>query len=86
MIIHLLTEKPQRFGEIKRAMHPISQKVLTEQLRELEATNIVTRDVFEERVLNVTYSLSALGKTLSPVLDAIYNWGETNLPLHGQSS
>ncbi len=76
MIIHILIEQPKRFGELKRMMSPISQKVLTEQLRELESTGIVQRDVFDEKILNVTYSVSDYGKLLSPVLEALYLWGE----------
>ena len=69
-----------RFGKLKSVMSPISQKVLTQQLRELEYTNIVQRDVLEEKVLNVTYSLTDYGKSLAPVLDALYLWGEKNTP------
>jgi DNA-binding HxlR family transcriptional regulator len=80
MVIHSLIEKPMRFGQLKKAMSPISQKVLTEQLRELESVHIVQRDVIDQKVLNVTYSLTAYGHTLAPVLDALYAWGEANLP------
>jgi len=80
MVIHILIEKPMRFGKLKSVMSPISQKVLTQQLRELEYTNIVQRDVLEEKVLNVTYSLTDYGKSLAPVLDALYLWGEKNTP------
>jgi DNA-binding HxlR family transcriptional regulator len=61
-------------------MSPISQKVLTEQLRELESSHLVQRDVFDEKVLNVTYSLTDYGKSLVPVLEALYLWGENNVP------
>jgi DNA-binding HxlR family transcriptional regulator len=61
-------------------MSPISQKVLTEQLRELESSHLVQRDVFAEKVLNVTYSLTDYGKSLVPVLEALYLWGENNVP------
>lgn len=80
MVIHVLIEQPMRFGKLKSVMSPISQKVLTEQLRELESVHIVQRDVFDEKVLNVTYSLTHYGKSLAPVLDALYLWGETNVP------
>ena len=78
MIIHILIEQPKRFGELKRIMTPISQKVLTEQLRELENAGIVQRDVFDEKVLNVTYSVTDFGMSLSPVLEALYLWGSSN--------
>ncbi len=80
MVIHVLIEQPMRFGKLKNKMSPISQKVLTEQLRELENTHIVQRDVFDEKVLNVTYSLTDYGKSLAPVLEALYLWGEKNVP------
>ena len=72
MVIHILIDQPLRFGQLKNMMSPISQKVLTEQLRELESTLIVQRDVFDEKVLNVTYSLTDYGHSLAPVLDALY--------------
>jgi len=80
MVIHVLIEQPMRFGKLKNIMSPISQKVLTEQLRELESTHIVQRDVIDEKVLNVTYSLTDYGKSLAPVLEALYLWGEINVP------
>jgi len=80
MVIHVLIEQPLRFGKLKNIMSPISQKVLTEQLRELESTHIVQRDVIDEKVLNVTYSLTDYGKSLAPVLEALYLWGEINVP------
>jgi len=80
MVIHVLIEQPMRFGKLKTIMSPISQKVLTEQLRELEGAHIVQRDVLDLKVLNVTYSLTDYGKSLAPVLEALYLWGETNLP------
>ena len=79
-LIHALIEQPMRFGKLKSIMAPISQKVLTEQLRELENTHIVQRDVIEEKVLNVTYSLTEYGRSLAPVLEALNLWGEANIP------
>lgn len=81
MVIHILIEQPLRFGELKRMITPISQKVLTEQLRELEGVGIVQRDVRDEKVLNVTYSLTDYGKSLAPVLEALHLWGSSNSPL-----
>jgi len=80
MVIHILTEHPMRFGQIKKMMSPISQKVLTQQLRELESAHIVQRHIIDEKVLNVTYSLTQYGKSLSPVLEALFLWGEMNIP------
>jgi DNA-binding HxlR family transcriptional regulator len=80
MVIHILIEQPMRFGRLKKVMSPISQKVLTEQLRELESTHIVQRDIIDDKVLNITYSLTNYGKSLAPVLEALYSWGEKNVP------
>lgn len=78
MVIHVLASEPQRFGALKRLLTPISQKVLTEQLRELEADGLVSRQCSGDRVLEVTYSLSDYGRTLTPVLDALYEWGSAH--------
>jgi len=79
-LLHALIEESMRFGKLKKIMHPINQKVLTEQLRELESTHLVKRNVIEEKVLNVTYSLTDYGESLAPVLEALYVWGEMNFP------
>jgi DNA-binding HxlR family transcriptional regulator len=78
MVIHILIDQTMRFGKLKLALSPISQKVLTEQLRELESAGVVQRDVYDEKILNVTYSLTRYGKSLAPVLEALYVWGEIN--------
>jgi len=80
MVIHALTEKPMRFGELKKIMTPISQKVLTQQLKELESAHILNRQVIDGKILNVTYSLTNYGMSLSPVLESLYTWGSTNIP------
>lgn len=85
MVIHVLIDQPMRFGKLKNIMSPISQKVLTEQLRELESTQVVKRDVMDEKVLNVTYSLTDYGKSLAPVLEALYVWGERNITLENNN-
>jgi DNA-binding HxlR family transcriptional regulator len=85
MIIHALIDRSMRFGEIKKNMLPISQKVLTEQLRELESVHIIHRQIFNEKVVNVTYSLTNYGKSLGPVLEALYMWGENNIPYSATS-
>ena len=80
MIIHALIEQSMRFGGIKAGMAPISQKVLTEQLRELERDQLIERHVIEGKLLNVSYSLTDYGKTLIPVMEALYAWGALNFP------
>lgn len=65
-----------RFKELQRSIGKISQKVLTSNLRTMEAEGIVHREVFPEVPPRVEYSLTELGQTLQPVLDAMRAWGE----------
>ena len=75
LILRNLMARPWRFNELKRDLSGISQKVLTESLRGLEADGLILRTVFPEVPLRVEYSLSPLGQTLAPVLQAMENWG-----------
>ncbi len=74
LIIRNLLASPQRFTELLKTI-PISQKVLTDNLRALEEDGIIIREVFAEVPPRVEYSLSALGQTLRPILDALKEWG-----------
>ena len=65
-----------RFKELQRSIGKVSQKVLTSNLRAMEATGLVHREVFAEVPPRVEYSLTEVGKTLKPVLDAMWEWGE----------
>ncbi len=65
-----------RFKELQLSIGKISQKVLTSNLRTMEETGIVRREVFAEVPPRVEYSLTELGQTLQPVLDAMWAWGE----------
>ena len=65
-----------RFKELQRSIGKVSQKVLTENLRALEDYGIVHRKVYAEVPPRVEYSLTDLGKTLRPVIDAMWAWGE----------
>lgn len=65
----------QRFTDFLKSIPAISKKVLTDNLRALEDDGIITREVFAEVPPRVEYSLSSLGKSLKPVLDAMSNWG-----------
>ena len=76
LIIRNLLDGPQRFGELKKGVPGISQKVLTDNLRGLEKDGLVNREVFAEVPPRVVYSLSELGQTLKPILDSMKNWGE----------
>lgn len=66
-----------RFKELQRSIGRISQKVLTTNLRTMEESGIVHREVFAEVPPRVEYSLTDLGQTLKPVLDAMWAWGES---------
>ncbi len=65
-----------RFGELSRLLSGVTQKMLTQQLRELERDGIVYRRVYPEVPPRVEYSLTQLGASLSPLLDALSTWGE----------
>lgn len=75
LILRNLMARPWRFNELKRSIDGISQKVLTDTLRSLEADGIVSRTVYAEVPLRVEYSLTELGETLRPVLKSMENWG-----------
>ena len=76
LIIRNLLQRPWRFNELKKNLEGISQKVLTDSLRSMEADGIVTRTVYPEVPPRVEYSLTDLGRSLKPVLDAMRTWGE----------
>lgn len=76
LILRDLLPGKKRFGELKRSVGKVSQKVLTTQLRDMEAKGLVNRQVYAEVPPRVEYSLTELGKSLKPVLDAMWNWGE----------
>ena len=63
------------FDELQKSLEGISQKVLTESLRQMEADGIITRTVFPEVPPHVEYALSELGETLRPILDSMRDWG-----------
>lgn len=73
-IIEILLNDKKRFNEIKRLVHGISSKVLTENLRRLEEDGFVKRDVILDVPVKVEYELTDYGKSLSPVLFALDEW------------
>lgn len=75
LIIRNLLVRPWRFNELQRDLEGISQKVLTDSLRSMEADGIVTRTVYPEVPPRVEYALSELGKSLRPIMDAMEAWG-----------
>lgn len=76
LILRDLLTGTKRFGELKKSIGSVSQKVLTAQLRTMEASGLVSRKVYAEVPPRVEYSLTELGQSLSPILDAMRNWGE----------
>ena len=76
LIIRNLLARPWRFNELKKDLEGISQKVLTDSLRSMEADGIITRTVYPEVPLRVEYALTELGKSLKPILDSMRAWGE----------
>ena len=76
LILRDLLSGTKRFGELKRSIGSVSQKVLTAQLRAMEASGLVSRKVYPEVPPRVEYSLTETGYSLRPILDAMWDWGE----------
>ena len=77
LILRDLLPGTKRFGELKKSLGSVSQKVLTAQLRDMEADGLVIRTVYPEVPPRVEYTLTDLGMSLQPVLDSLWNWGES---------
>ena len=75
LIIRDLLQGTKRFGELKKSIGSVSQKVLTSQLRAMEEDGLIHREVYAEVPPRVEYSLTELGWSLKPILDAMVNWG-----------
>ena len=75
LIIRDLMDGTKRFGELKTSIGSISQKVLTSNLREMEADGLVNRKVYAEVPPRVEYTLTDTGYSLKPILDAMVEWG-----------
>lgn len=82
LILRDLLPGTKRFGELKKSIGSVSQKVLTAQLRDMEAKGLVSRKVYAEVPPRVEYSLTDLGRSLSPILKAMAEWGEYYKTLH----
>ena len=78
IILHYLSEAPRRSGELGRLIPQASGKMLTQQLRELEADKIIRRKIYRQVPPKVEYILTPLGESLRPVMIAMCAWGETN--------
>lgn len=75
LIIRDLLTGTKRFGELKKSIGKVSQKVLTTQLRDMEESGLISRKVYAEVPPKVKYSLTELGKSLQPILNAMLQWG-----------
>ncbi len=79
LLIVALADGPRRFGDLKRTLQGISQKMLTQTVRALERDGLVARQVFDEMPLRVEYRLTALGQDLLPVARAVKGWAEAKV-------
>ena len=84
VILHyLLRDGVKRFGELRKVMPDATQRMLTNQLRELEADGVVHREVYAEVPPRVEYSLTEFGKTLAPLIEGMRKWGLAHLERKG---
>jgi DNA-binding HxlR family transcriptional regulator len=79
LILWALHSRPHRFGELRRHIEGISEKVLIQQLRELERDGIVYREVHDQVPPKVVYSLTTIGESLNRALEPLGEWGETHM-------
>ncbi len=82
LIMRSLLSRPWRFNELKKDLEGISQKVLTDSLRSMEADGLLTRTVYPEVPPRVEYTLTELGYSLRPILEAMRVWGEDYKAAH----
>ncbi|MDR3263589.1 MAG: helix-turn-helix transcriptional regulator [Clostridiales bacterium] len=83
LILWHLLKGTMRFSQLKVIVKQATPKMLTQQLRELEADGLINRTIYPVIPPKVEYSLSALGMSIKPILEAMYNWGENYLQRKG---
>ncbi len=83
VLFHLLNKSVVRFNELRRLVPGVTQRMLTNQLRELEADGLIVREVYAQVPPKVEYSLSPLGLSLEPILRSLRVWGDANMSLFG---
>src|SRR5437016_12774014 len=76
-ILNAICDRPKHFGELRRSLGDITQKMLTQQLRQMERDGIIQRKVIAGKVPQVEYSLTPFGKKLRPIVTAMEAWGAT---------
>jgi DNA-binding HxlR family transcriptional regulator len=77
-VLEQLFQGTKRFSELKRAVRGISQRTLSQQLRDLQSTGIVERTVYADTPPRVAYEITPLGRSLRPLLDAMCHWGKSH--------
>lgn len=80
LILSELFSGVSRFGELRRRLSGISEKILAQHLRELESDGIIARKIYPEIPPKVEYSLTASGKSLGPIINGLHEWGLQHLP------
>jgi DNA-binding HxlR family transcriptional regulator len=85
ILFHLMSGT-MRFNEIRRKLPSVTQRMLTNQLRELEADGLIVRTVFAQVPPRVDYSLSERGRSLEPVVQVLKSWGDQNMHLFTNSA
>lgn len=83
LILRELLHGTKRFNQLLKSINGISQKVLTQQLRSMEKDGLIIRKVYPEVPPKVEYTLTELGLSLKPILDAMYEWGEKYKKIKG---
>jgi DNA-binding HxlR family transcriptional regulator len=86
LILYHLRHGPRRFNELRRLIPSITQRMLTQHLRELQADGVVSRQVFEIVPPRVEYALTDLGRSLMPILSAMADWGMARLAEEGAAA
>jgi DNA-binding HxlR family transcriptional regulator len=79
LIVNALAEGPQRYSDLSRRIASVSQKMLTQTLRNLERDGLMTRTVTPTVPVRVDYELTPLGRTILPLMQAVKSWAETNM-------
>ena len=79
LIVYFLAQGPNRYGELKRAVRGVSDKMLIQQLKELEADGLVSRTDHKEVPPRVDYGLTPLGRSMSEALAPLCSWGSENM-------
>jgi DNA-binding HxlR family transcriptional regulator len=81
VLFHLLEEEVLRFNELRRRLPNVTQRMLTSQLREMEADDLVERKIYPQIPPKVEYRLSARGQSLEPIIRSLKTWGDANLAI-----